>query len=306
MNVFTDFSQCGSIKDAVVTTGLFDGVHIAHKIILQRLKKLAFENSGQTVLITFHPHPRKVLYPDTAGKELYLINSQREKKELLQKAGLDNLVIIEFTPEFSRISSGDFVRNILVEQLHAKAIVTGFNHHFGHNREGSTGELRRLGQQYGFIVEEIPEQEIRNESVSGTRIREALLAGSIADANAYLDHPYMIMGECSLQKRSSRFPGLPVYSLQIEEDNKLIPPDGLYDVNILDDEDSYKGICRIRNKGSSSLDSRVGFIFPDPIVQLSCSLVTMLFHGRIRKGGEEEFLDKFPVPVQQELKQMNP
>ena len=106
--------------------------------------------------------------------------------------------------------------------------------------------------------------------------------------------------------RSSRFPGLPVYSLQIEEDNKLIPPDGLYDVNILDDEDSYKGICRIRNKWSSSLDSRVGFIFPDPIVQLSCSLVTMLFHGRIRKGGEEEFLDKFPVPVQQELKQMNP
>ena len=166
MKIFKNFDEAESIHNAVVTTGSFDGVHIGHKVILQRLKKLADETGGETVLITFHPHPRKVLYPDTAGKDLYLINSQREKIELLEKAGLDNLIIVDFTVEFSKITSVDFVKNILLNKVHARKIVIGFNHHFGHNREGDYEELRKLGIEYGFDVEEIPEQDIQNETVS--------------------------------------------------------------------------------------------------------------------------------------------
>ena len=150
VKIFHGFDEVGSIRNAVVTTGSFDGVHVGHKVILERLKKLAVETGGETVLITFHPHPRKVLYPETAGKELYLINSQREKIELLRKAGLDNLIIVEFTLEFSKITSVDFVKNILLNKLHAGKIVIGFNHHFGHNREGDYEALRNLGRNMGL------------------------------------------------------------------------------------------------------------------------------------------------------------
>ena len=174
MKIFTNFDEAASIHNAVVTTGSFDGVHKGHKVILLRLKKLAEETGGETVLITFHPHPRKVLYPDTAGKGLYFINSQREKIELLREAGLDNLIIVNFTLEFSQITSVDFVRNILLNKIHARKIVIGFNHHFGHNREGDYEALRQLGMEYGFEVEEIPEQDIQNETVSSTKIRQAI------------------------------------------------------------------------------------------------------------------------------------
>jgi riboflavin kinase/FMN adenylyltransferase len=277
VNIYTDFDQCGPIRNAVVTTGSFDGVHIGHKQILQRLKKIAFETAGETVLVTFHPHPRKVLYPDTLGKELLLINSQREKKELLEKAGLDNLVIVEFTLEFSKITSIDFVKDILLNKIHASVIVTGYDHHFGYNREGDTERLRRMGKEYGFAVEEIPEQEVRNEKVSGTRIREALLRGDIPTANTLLDHPYMIMGLCT---ETGQPAGSGVFSMAFEEENKLLPPDGVYAISILDDENAYQGTCSIRKQGNSSLDALVRFRLPDPGIRLTCNLVTLLFRER--------------------------
>ena len=222
MKIFYDFDHVGEIRNAVVTTGSFDGVHIGHKVILQRLKKLAMEIGGETVLITFHPHPRKVLYPDTAGKELFLINSQREKINLLQKAGLDNLIIVEFTLAFSKITSIDFVKNILMNKLHARKIVIGFNHHFGHNREGDYEALRNLGSNNGFEVEEIPEQDIHNETVSSTKIRKAIQDGSIQKANAYLDHQYIMMGLLSNSSPTLEEIGFPCYTMRIEEDCKQI------------------------------------------------------------------------------------
>jgi riboflavin kinase/FMN adenylyltransferase len=195
MKIFRGFEAVSGIRNPVVTTGSFDGVHIGHKTILNRLGMLARKHDGESVLITFNPHPRKVLYPDTAGKDLMLINSQEEKQMLLQKAGLDNLIIVTFTREFSRITSEQFVSDFLHDVLHAKVVVAGFNHHFGFNQEGDYKQLREWRNRYGFEAEEIPEQEVQHETVSSTKIRKAIGEGYIQRANAYLDHYYLILGK---------------------------------------------------------------------------------------------------------------
>jgi riboflavin kinase/FMN adenylyltransferase len=247
MKIFYDLDNLSSIKNPVVTTGSFDGVHIGHKTILNRLNEIASNISGESVLITFHPHPRKVLFPDSAGKTLLLINSQKEKIELLRKTGIDNLVILNFTREFSEISSIDFIRNILVAKLKAKKVVIGFNHHFGHNREGDFEYLYELGQYYNFGVEEIPEQDIHNETVSSTLIRKALLEGKIQRANAYLDHHYIIISELFHGSETCRKINFSTLRVKIDEENKLVPCDGVYAVNVLIDGEYYKGILNIKN-----------------------------------------------------------
>jgi riboflavin kinase/FMN adenylyltransferase len=171
MKIFRSFGEAKGLRNPVVTTGSFDGVHVGHKVILKRLRMLAGRFHGESVLVTFHPHPRKVLYPDTAVRDLKLINSQEEKIMLLEKAGLDNVIIIEFTREFSRITSEEFVRDSLSGILKARVIVAGFNHHFGFNKQGDYKQLWSMRQKYGFDAEEIPEQEVEHETVSSTRIR---------------------------------------------------------------------------------------------------------------------------------------
>jgi len=282
VKIFYGFDQVEAIQNAVVTTGSFDGVHIGHKVILNRLKKIAFDIGGETVLITFHPHPRKVLYPEAAGKNLFLISSQREKISLLHKAGLDNLIIVEFTVEFSHTSSIDFVRNILLNRLHARKIVIGFNHHFGHNREGDYDALRKLGTLHGFEVEEIPEQDIQNESVSSTKIRKALQDGNIQKANAYLDHQYIIMG---LAMRSSvvlEEIGFPCYSVRIEEDCKLVPPNGVYAVTVIGDDCFSRAMCFIRKNEAEPLHTEVEAHLFENYGRIEGQIVTLLFHKQMR------------------------
>ena len=247
MKIHYGFNTAGTIKNPVITTGSFDGVHVGHKAILNRINEIAAATGGESVLITFHPHPRKVLFPETAGKNLLLISSQREKIELLSKTGIDHLIIVEFTKEFSEISSIDFIRNILVSKLHAKKVVIGFNHHFGHNREGNFDYLYELGQYYNFGVEEIPEQDIHTETVSSTLIRKALLEGKIQRANAYLDHHYIIIGKIKKGSDSCKAIDFHTFRIPVTEDSKLVPPDGVYAVSVLIEGDYYKGILNIKN-----------------------------------------------------------
>ncbi|MEI7661725.1 MAG: riboflavin kinase [Bacteroidota bacterium] len=283
MKIFYDFDHVGEIRNAVVTTGSFDGVHIGHKVILQRLKKLAAEIGGETVLITFHPHPRMVLYPETAGKGLFLINSQREKINLLQKAGLDNLIIVTFTIEFSQITSIDFVRNILLNKLHARKIVIGFNHHFGHNREGDYDALRALGLAHDFEVEEIPEQDIHNESVSSTKIRKAIQDGNIQKANAYLDHQYIVMGLVQKSSPALEEIGFPCFTVKIEENCKLVPPNGVYAVTVIGDDSFSRAMCFIRKNEESPIDTLVEIHLLESYGSIEGQVVTLLFHKRIRE-----------------------
>jgi riboflavin kinase/FMN adenylyltransferase len=298
LNIYRDFEEAGHIRNAVVTTGSFDGVHVGHKVILERLKKLAVETGGETVLITFHPHPRKVLYPDTLGKDLQLINSQREKIELLRKAGLDNLVIVNFTVAFSKITSVDFVRDILLSKLHARKIVIGFNHHFGHNREGDYEKLRVLGLESGFDVEEIPEQDIHHETVSSTKIRQALLDGNIQKANAYLDHHYIIMGQAGTSSQLLADIGFPSFTLQIEEEQKLVPPNGVYAVSIMDGGSSLRAMCFVKKNEEHPLATVVEFHPIDPVEDLDGKIVTLFFHKKMR--GEKTFSG--PADMQRQLR----
>ncbi len=246
MEVYYGLEKEFNIKNPVITTGSFDGVHIGHKTILNRLRKLAKEVDGESVLITFHPHPRKVLYPDTAGRELRLINSQSEKIKLLRTTKLDHLIIVEFTHEFSRMTSADFIRKILAGKLGARKVVVGFNHHFGHNREGDYEYLYELGKFFKFEVEEIPQQDIDNETVSSTKIRKALREGNIQRANAYLDHHYIIRGTLEKGDPGLCGMGFPTLRLPVEEESKLIPPDGLYAVHIISGNLYYRGMIKVR------------------------------------------------------------
>lgn len=302
MKIFYDLENLSSIKNPVVTTGSFDGVHIGHKTILNRLNEIASNINGESVLITFHPHPRKVLFPESAGKTLLLINSQKEKIELLRKTGIDNLIILNFTREFSEISSIDFIRNILVSKLKAKKVVIGFNHHFGHNREGNFEYLYELGQYYNFGVEEIPEQDIHNETVSSTLIRKALLEGKIQRANAYLDHHYIIISNLFHGSETCRKLNFLTLRVKIDEENKLVPCDGVYAVNVLIDGEYYKGILNIKNslplevrKIEDILIDIHLFDFEDKLVGQSA---TVFFAKRIRD--ELDFVN--PEEMEKQLK----
>ncbi len=232
MNIFSSFDEARFIRNPVVTTGSFDGVHIGHKAILNRLNFLANRYDGESVLITFDPHPRKVLYPDTAGRDLKLINSREEKLNLLSKAGLDNVIIIEFTKEFSRITAEEFVRDILHGKLNARVVVVGFNHHFGFNQEGDYRQLWAWQEKYHFEAEEIPEQEVQNETVSSTKIRKAISEGYIQRANAYLDHYYTFMG-VTMKFDGDKCDGIPeFFCIPVEEECKLLPSAGIYAVSV--------------------------------------------------------------------------
>jgi riboflavin kinase/FMN adenylyltransferase len=250
MKIFRNFDEAKVIRNPVVTTGSFDGVHIGHKTILNRLNMLAEKYDGESVLITFDPHPRKVLYPETAGKDLKLINSREEKLNLLQNTGLDNVIIIEFTNEFSKITSEEFVRDFLHCKLNVKVIVVGFNHHFGFRKEGDYKQLWGWQKKYNFEAEEIPEQEVQHETVSSTKIRQAISSGYIQRANAYLDHYYFIIGKPEKYYPVMQSDAPVLFKIPLAEKCKLLPSEGIYAVTVENRSFSSKGMVIIHlNKG---------------------------------------------------------
>ncbi len=252
MRIFRGFEEVRGIRNPVVTTGSFDGVHIGHKTILNRLRMLASKHDGESVLITFYPHPRKVLYPDTAGKNLKLINTQEEKLELLRKAGLDNVIIVEFTRDFSRITSEEFVRDYLHSMLKAKVIVVGFNHHFGFNQEGDYRHLWNWRKKYKFEAEEIPEQEVQHETVSSTKIRNAIREGYIQRANAYLDHYYIVMGTVTDNSPPRIADNIHFVRMPVTEESKLLPSPGLYAVSLVAEKAVSKAMAFITRNESTA------------------------------------------------------
>ena len=246
MKVYDRLSDFKKLPNAVVTTGTFDGVHFGHKKIISRLQDVATAESGETVIITFHPHPRLVLFPD--DNNLRLLNTQEEKIELLKNCGVQHLVIIPFDKEFSRISSLDFVRNILVNQIGAKKLVIGYDHHFGRNREGSFEHLKEFGPLYGFDVEEIPEQDIDHIAVSSSKIRKSLLEGSIKPANEYLGYYYSLSGSVVKGNQRGRTIGFPTANILVDENRKLIPANGVYAAHAIVKGKKYTGMMNIGNR----------------------------------------------------------
>jgi riboflavin kinase / FMN adenylyltransferase len=286
MKIFRSFEEARNIINPVVTTGSFDGVHIGHKTILNRLRMLADKYNGESVLITFDPHPRKVLYPDTAGKDLKLINSQEEKLDLLEKAGLDNVIIVEFTMEFSKITSEQFVRDLLHGILQVKVVVVGFNHHFGFNKEGDYKQLWKWQEKYNFEAEEIPEQEVYHETVSSTKIRQAISEGYIQRANAYLDHYYIIKGNPEIYPiEHLNLPAL--VKIPLTEECKILPSPGIYAVSVESGSVNYKGMTIIYRPQNKPADVLLDIF--DKMNSVSNNKVTISFHKKIH--GVVDFSD---------------
>jgi riboflavin kinase/FMN adenylyltransferase len=246
VKVYRSIDEFENKQNAIVTTGTFDGVHFGHQKILARLKEVAQQVNGETVIITFFPHPRLVLFPE--DNDLKLINTLEEKIELLSEVGIDHLIIIPFTKEFSRLSSLEFVQEILVNKIGTKRLVIGYDHHFGKNREGSFEHLKEYAPEYGFQVEEIPEQDINDVAVSSTKIRNAILNGDVTTANTYLGYVFNLSGVVTKGDKIGRTIGYPTANIKVPEHYKLIPGDGIYASSIFIDEKKYQGMLYIGNR----------------------------------------------------------
>lgn len=230
MRVFKNINEFSQLKSAVVTSGTFDGVHLGHQKILNRLSEVAKNINGESVVITFHPHPRMVVSLDAS--ELRLLSTIDEKIELLEKQGVDNLIIIPFTREFSELTSSEFIQKILIEKIGTKKLVIGYDHRFGKNREGGFDYLKENSQQFGFEIEEIPRQEIDSLTISSTKIRNALLEGDVNTANDLLGRKYSFRGLVAKGRQLGRTIGFPTANVQVPETYKLIPGDGVYAVKV--------------------------------------------------------------------------
>lgn len=243
MNVYRHIDEFSSKRNVVLTTGIFDGVHLGHKKIIDQVVQMAQKINGESVLLTFFPHPRMVLYPES--NDLKLLNTIDERLDLLRQTGIDHLIIHPFSMEFSRITSLDFVRDILVNKLNTKKLVIGYDHHFGKNREGSFEHLKEYGPLYGFEVEEIPAQEIQQINISSTKIRKSLLIGEIQAANQFLGYHYFINGTVVEGSKVGRQIGFPTANIEVDEDYKLIPANGVYAVKIKIEDNNYSGMLNI-------------------------------------------------------------
>lgn len=232
----------GKENTSIITIGTFDGVHIGHQEIIKKLVKQGEKNNCTSVILTFFPHPRMVLQQ---GTDLKLLTTLNEKISLLEKTGLEHLIIEPFTKDFSRLTAIDFVKNVLIKKLNLKKLVIGYDHHFGRNREGNFEQLQEYGSLYGFTVDEIPAQDIKDVSVSSTKIRKALLEGKIQKANSFLGYEYLLTGTIVHGKGLGKKNNYPTINIHIKETYKLIPKPGVYVVKTNLDDQNVFGIMNI-------------------------------------------------------------
>ena len=235
-------SKYDDTSPSVVTIGTFDGVHIGHRKILERLIEDGKRLGLQSTLLTFFPHPRMVLQKDN---QIKLLNTIEEKSAILQELGLDCLVIHPFTMDFSRMTAKKFVREILVEKLHVKKVIIGYDHRFGRNRNADIRDLQSFGNLLDFVVEEISAQEIDAVSVSSTKVRKALEAGDLETANSYLGYEYTLSGTVEKGKKLGRDLGFPTANLKLSASYKLIPAAGVYVVRCIIDGREHFGMMNI-------------------------------------------------------------
>lgn len=245
MKLYRGLQEFKKLSKAVVTQGTFDGVHQGHQQILAEVVKLAREKKTESVLLTFFPHPRLVLYPD--DNSLRLINSIEEKARRVEACGIDHMIVLPFTREFSKMSALEFLRDVLIEDIGMRYFVIGYDHRFGKNREGNIDDLREYSKVFDFEVMEIPAQDVEKSIVSSTKIRNALLNGDIDTANKFLGYPYCLYGRVVHGRKEGRKLGYPTANIKVEDPFKLIPGDGIYIAQIKVYGKLYNGMMSIGN-----------------------------------------------------------
>jgi len=243
MQIHRDLTTLPTFKNAVVTIGSFDGVHAGHQEILKRVNSLAKEIGGESILITFHPHPRHVVYPDDTS--LKLLTTVEEKAALLEKYGLNHMVVVNFTMAFSRQSPDEYIKNFLIEKFQPKKIVIGYDHKFGNKRSGDIEYLKRFEEEFGYSVQEISKQAIEDIAISSTKVRRHLLDGNIENATALLNHRFILTGTVVKGKQIGTEIGFPTANIEVFAPHKLIPAVGIYAVLVVVKGTSYKGMLYI-------------------------------------------------------------
>ncbi len=243
MKIYRDIKDLGEIENPVVTVGVFDGVHFGHQKIIKSLVESAKKINGESVVITFFPHPRRVLNPD--NNNLKLIITRDEKIDIFRNLGVDHLLEIPFTREFARVSPDVFLRDYIISNIHPRKIIIGYDHHFGKGRKGNIDFLKEMGIKYGFDVEQVKVQDIDEIPVSSTMIREAIKAGDIHLANKYLGYFYSLSGIVVMGNQIGRTLGFPTANIEPEASEKLIPAYGVYAVFVEYGGKIYRGMSNI-------------------------------------------------------------
>jgi riboflavin kinase/FMN adenylyltransferase len=282
VKIYTDLNDF-KVRKPVVTIGTFDGVHLGHQKVIAQLKNIARHHKGETVIFTFHTHPRLVTSPNETN--LRLLTTLSEKTTLLEKFGIDHLIIYQFNNEFAQLTYSEFVEKILVNKLKTHCLVVGYDHKFGKNREGGFEYLKQCAEKHQFQIERLEALEVDEESVSSTKIRNALQSGEIEKANQFLGYPFALHGTVVEGKQLGRKIGFPTANIEASDKNKIIPGFGVYAVKVLVGTDKYNGMLNIgtrptfnNNADNRSIEVNI-FDFESDIYGQP---VTLEFFGKIR------------------------
>lgn len=290
MNVFNSIDDCCHINNAVITLGMYDGVHIGHQTIIKQLNNIAQNINGESVLLTFYPHPRKVIQPDF---KLELLSTLAEKENILKDLNLNNLVIHPFTKDFSQVSAKDFIVDYLIKKMNLHTLIIGHDHHFGKNREGNFEQLEKLSKEYGFNLIQLEAIEHEESAISSTKIRKALKEGNIEYANQALKYNYPLSGIVVHGDKLGRTLGFPTANLEVDS-TKLIPKDGVYAVAVFVDNKKYLGLLSIgyRETVTNSREHRIEVNILNFDQQIYGETIHLEFLGRLRDEKKFNSLDE--------------
>lgn len=286
MRIFQDLSEVTRDDNTIITLGTFDGIHAGHKLIIEEVVKKASDLGGRSFLITYHPHPRKVI---TGQNQLNLLSTPSEKAEIFRSLGIENLLIVNFTKKFSRLSPDAFIENYIINGIGTKEVIIGYDHHFGKGRGGDQDFLYTMGNNFGFEVSIIPEYKMNNVTVSSSTIRRALLEGKISEANEYLGRQYAFTGTVIEGDKRGRELGFPTANLRIDDEDKLLPALGIYAVEVTINDNKKQGLLSI---GRRPTFYELGDVVPEVYLfdfdeNIYGEEITVSLVERIR--GEEKF-----------------
>ncbi len=302
MRIFRNLEEVKGLKNPVITIGTFDGVHLGHQKIISQINEEARKIGGESVLFTFFPHPRMVLYPE--NHNLKLIQTQAEKLEKLAKLGLQNIIEIPFTFDFSRLTALDFVRNILANALNIKTLVIGYDHQFGKNREGTIEFLKSICSTYDFNVIEIPPLVVDDLNISSTKIRASIKSGDMIKAAAFLGDKYSLNGTVVKGQRLGRTIGFPTANIQLMENYKLVPGRGVYAVELEIEGQRHKGMANIgvRPTVSEAEEETIEVHFFDFNSDIYKKNITVFFYEKIREELKFENKERLIIQLQHDEK----
>ncbi len=302
MRIFYNIDELPKFKNAVLTIGSFDGVHIGHQKIIKKLVSTSKEIDGESVLITFHPHPRHELYPNDYKNDL--LSSINEKIELLKAYGIDNLVIAPFTIEFSQQDPREYIENFLIKSFDPRYIIIGYDHKFGYNRTGDINLLKQYVKPGKLEIIEISALELENITISSTKIRKALVEGDIETSNSYLNHPYLISGKVVTGYKIGNTIGYPTANIKVHDQAKLVPCEGIYAVQVTIKEELYDGMLYIGRRptlddhGARTIEVNI-FDFDDDIYN---DIISIHFIKFLRKDKKFDGLDSLRNQLDEDKK----